>query len=147
MPFSIGSRSCPGMKIGFSVAEALLKEMTTNMDVFVPHNYIHTRSLRGGARFHVRMTSEQRDGSFPQNMAFVHQAQAKLSVVQNRFLKFRDLSVNFELACSQLLPKELVVSFHHQSKFKSLFLASVRLLFILALVQLIAQFVFPKDAA
>jgi hypothetical protein len=145
MPFSIGARSCPGMKIGFSVAEAMLKEMTAKIDVFIPQNYSHTRSLRSGARFYTRKTPEQSHDGTPQSIAFIRQVHAPVSVAQKISPKFRDFSVNFELACSQLLPKRLVVSFHHQSKFKGLFLCIARLAFIFGLVQLIAVCIFPKD--
>jgi hypothetical protein len=144
MPFSIGARSCPGMKIGFSVAEVLLREMTANIDVFVPQNYIHTRSLRSGAKFYVRKMTEQSYDITLQSMAFLHQVQ-KPRDAQKLMLQLRDFSVNFELACSQLLPKGLVVSFNHQSKFKSLFFFSFRLVLIFSILQLIALYTFPKD--
>jgi hypothetical protein len=145
MPFSVGARSCPGMKIGFSVAEVLLKEMAANIDVFIPHGYVHTRSLRGGARFYVRKTCDLSEDTSLERLAFIQQAQAHLGLAHKSWLKFRDFSVNFELACSQLLPKRLVVSFQHQSKFKSLFLVSARLIIIFLLVQLITIYIFPKD--
>ena len=145
MPFSVGARSCPGLKIGFSVAEALLTEMLANIDVFVPSNCVHTRSLRGGARFFVRKTSDQSRVESLESLAFVRQARAKLSVPKNDWLQLRDLSVNFELACSQLLPKRFVVSFYHQSKFLSLLLAGVQVAVIIALVCMISLYIIPDN--
>lgn len=145
MPFSVGARSCPGLKIGFSVAEALLKEMTANVDVFVPSNYVHTRSLRGGARFYVRKNSEQNETESSESFTFVRRAQANLSLSETNWPKFRDLSVNFELACSQLLPKRFVVSFSHQSKLLSLVIAGVQVALIIVLVRMITLHIIPND--
>jgi hypothetical protein len=145
MPFSVGARSCPGLKIGFSVAEALLKEMTANVDVFVPSNYVHTRSLRGGARFYVRKNSEHIENESSESFSFVRRAQANLSLSETNLPKFRDLSVNFELACSQLLPKRFVVSFSHQSKLLSLVTAGVQVALIIVLVRMITLHIIPND--
>ncbi len=145
MPFSVGARSCPGLKIGFSVAEALLTEMVANIDVFVPSNYVHKRSLRGGARVFVRRTSDQSRVESLESLAFVRHARAKLSVAKNDWLQLRDLSVNFELACSQLLPKRFVVSLYHQSKCLSLLLAGVQVAVIIALVCMVSHYIIPDN--
>lgn len=145
MPFSVGARSCPGLKIGFSVAEALLKEMTSNIDVFVPQNYIHTRSLRGGATFHVRKAIEQSQIESLESPIFVRQSRVDVGFAKTNWSQLRDLSVNFELACSQLLPKRFVVSFYHQSKFLSLFFAGVQVTLIITLVHIFAFYILPND--
>jgi hypothetical protein len=141
MPFSVGSRSCPGMKIGFLVAETLLKEMLIHFDVFIPHDYAHARSLRGGAHVHVRVgsTNSHAEGNVSSDFSDHARVQSMNFFHKNR-LRLRNLSVNFELACSQLLPKRLVLSFCHQSKLRSLLIVAAQAAVIIGMVQFVASF-------
>jgi len=146
MPFSVGARSCPGIKIGSCVAVALLKEMVEHMDVFVPQSYVHKRSLRGGVPFCVRKSSEQCHAGSSDTSIFVRQARKQFGYAHMIWHQLRDLSVNIELACSQLLPKRLVVSFKHQSKLLSLFIIGFQIFFSIVLVQIATSYIFQNTS-
>ena len=141
MPFSVGARSCPGVKIGSSVAVALLKTMLEQMDVFVPQSYVHKRSLRGGVRFYVRKSSEQSHAESRDTAIFVRQARLQFGFAHKIWYQLRDLSVNIELACSQLLPKWLVVSFEHQSKLLGLLILGIQVFFSIVLLRFFASLI------
>ena len=144
MPFSVGARSCPGLKIGYSVAEALLKEMTANIDVSIPQHYEHKRSLRDGSRFHVKKMSDDTLAKSQESLAFICQSRTSTLVLKH-WLQLRDLSVNFELASSQLLPKRLVDSFHHRSKVLSLIFGGVQVSLIIVVIHVISLYLLPGD--